>query len=161
MGLYSMLSLSTKNDEHFQNQIFSVWKFPCLLEQPVRYRLECLYSVPTVLLPLIHVVLDFRWHAAGLSACMNACLALLSFCQYICYLKVKLLVSIRNKNTFGRAQGWSNNWRCCSTCDPYVLHWSMEFFSAVSLFIAQNIHIIFFLYTHWSLICEGVFLEWS
>lgn len=56
MGLYSASSLDVLNQ--------------CLPKQTcVRYRLECLYSVQTVLLPLIHVVLDFRWlNAVGLSA---------------------------------------------------------------------------------------------
>lgn len=53
------------------------------------------------LLPLIHVVLDFRWHAAGLSVWMQA----FSYC--LCYLKGKtpLLSIIRNKKHQRKCSG--------------------------------------------------------
>lgn len=92
----------------YLKQIFSGWKSLCLPKETVRYRSECLYTVQTVLLPFIHVVLDFLWHAAGLSP--YASLVLLSFCHCILYIKEKLLLSDGNKNTYGNVQGWSNGW---------------------------------------------------
>lgn len=44
-----------------------------------RYRLECLYSVQTELLPLIHVVLDSRDMLQGYQPTLSASLLSLSF----------------------------------------------------------------------------------
>ncbi len=139
---------------HFvQKQIFSVWKSRCLTKQPVMYRLECLYSVQTVWLPLIHVVLDFRWHAAGLSAHMSAGRFLLSFCHCICYLKSKTPPFHQEQETpeeVFRGEAETDGW-CCSHHNwlrymwpsqfvpfvngKYVIRWMkpLQFFSTVSL----------------------------